>query len=115
MSHGNNKSTPVLALVAAFAATSAQAAADPDESTRRQERRAQVQQQLRAAQVELYCDHDSQALRLMRETRQALLAQPDPSSLRAVDQVIWLLRRGETAQAIAALESARAAQRVPQA
>lgn len=105
MSHGNNKSTPVLALVAAFAATSAQAAADPDESTRRQERRAQVQQQLRAAQVELYCDHDNQAL----------LAQPDPGSLQAVNQVIWLLRRGETAQAIAALESARAAQQAPQA
>lgn len=105
-----SKTTPMLALVAAFAATSAQAAVDPEASLRRDERRAQVSQQLRAVQVELYCDHQDQAIGMIRDARRQLMAQRDEDSRRSVRQLeraSWLVRHGDTAEAIAALEVAR--------
>ncbi|OWQ84429.1 hypothetical protein CDN99_24375 [Roseateles aquatilis] len=105
-----SKSTPIFAIVAAFAAASAQAATDPDESARRTERRAMVNEQLRAVQVELYCDHQDNAIHLIRDARRMLMAHRDADSvrdLRQLDKVSWQVRHGDTVQAIATLESTR--------
>jgi len=105
-----SKSTPILAMVAAFAAASAQASTNPDDMARRSERRAMVQQQLRAVQVELYCDHQDNAIHLLRDVRRQLMAQRDPDTsadLRQLDKVSWLVRHGDTVAAIATLDAAR--------
>ena len=105
-----SKSTPILAMVAAFAAASAQAATDPDDMARRSERRAMVQQQLRAVQVELYCDHQDNAMHLLRDARRQLMAQRLPVSapeLRQLEKVSWLVRHGDTVEAIATIDAAR--------
>ncbi|PIM51001.1 hypothetical protein CS062_22080 [Roseateles chitinivorans] len=105
-----SKSTPILAMVAAFAAASAQAATDPDDMARRSERRAMVHQQLRAVQVELYCDHQDNAMHLLRDARRQLMAQRDPASaaeLRQLEKLSWLVRHGDTVEAIATIDAAR--------
>ncbi|UXH80721.1 hypothetical protein [Roseateles amylovorans] len=106
-----SKTTSAWTLVAAFAAASAQAAPVTEELDRRADRRAQVNEQLRAVEVELYCDHSQQAMSMMREARRQLLAQRDEAAagkVRGLEQAIWLVRHGDTAEAIATLESARA-------
>ncbi|ANH67349.1 hypothetical protein [Mitsuaria sp. 7] len=108
-----SKSTPILAMVAAFAAASAQASTNPDDLTRRSERRAMVQQQLRAVQVELYCDHQDNAMHLLRDARRQLMAQRDPDNtrdLRQLEKVSWLVRHGDTVEAIATIDAARSLQ-----
>lgn len=105
-----SKSSPILAMVAAFAAASAQAATEPDDLARRSERRALVQQQLRAVQVELYCDHQDNAMHLLRDARRQLMAQRDPDSaseLRQLEKLSWLVRHGDTVEAIATIDAAR--------
>lgn len=105
-----SKSTPILAMVAAFAAASAQASTSPDDMTRPSERRAMVNDQLRAVQVELYCDHQVNAIHMIRDARRLLLANRDADSVQGVrqlDKISWLVRHGDTVEAIATLESAR--------
>ncbi|WP_431103474.1 hypothetical protein [Roseateles noduli] len=105
-----SKSTPILAMVAAFAAASAQASTNPDDMARRSERRATIQQQLRAVQVELYCDHQDNAMHLLRDVRRQLMAQRDPdnsSDLRQLEKVSWLVRHGDTVEAIATIDATR--------
>lgn len=102
-----SKSTPLLALVAAFATASVQATPESEDNQRRETRRAAVHQQLQAVQVELYCDHPAQALHLIRDTRRQLMSQRDDESERGVrqlDRASWLVRHGDTVEAIAALE-----------
>jgi len=105
-----SKSTPILAMVAAFAAASAQASTNTDDLTRRSERRAMVHQQLRAVQVELYCDHQDTAMHLLRDARRQSMAQRDPDNaddLRQLEKVSWLVRHGDTVEAIATIDAAR--------
>lgn len=105
-----SKTTSAWTLVAAFAAASAQAAPVTEEGERRADRRALVNEQMRAAEVELYCDHSDQAMSMLREARRQLLAQrddADASQVRGLEQAIWQVRHGDTADAIATLESAR--------
>jgi hypothetical protein len=105
-----SKSTPILAMVAAFAAASAQASTDPDELARRAERRVAVNEQLRAVQVELYCDHQDSAIHLIRDARRQLLANRDSDSVqdvRQLDKASWQVRHGDTVAAIATLEATR--------
>lgn len=106
-----SRTTPALALLAAFAGGSAQAAVALDaEIEKRAEGRAVVSQRLRAIEVELYCDHRSEAMGLMLQARRALLASREgttPQALVEIDKLILHVRRGETEQAIAALEGAR--------
>lgn len=116
MSDGKH-GAPVLALLAAFAAAGAQAAPEFDGAfERRQQQQAQQQQvarsalsqQLRAVEVELYCDHPRQALNLMREARGRLTAELAPGEARhEMEQAIWHVRHGETREAIALLEQTR--------
>lgn len=117
MSDGKH-GAPVLALLAAFAAAGAQAAPEFDEGAfeRRQQQQVQLQQearsalslQLRAVEVELYCDHPRQALNLMREARGQLTAELAPGEARhEMEQAIWHVRHGETREAIALLEQTR--------
>jgi len=105
-----SKTSPILALMAAFAAASASAAPMQDEElTNREQRRAHLQQQLRDVRVELYCDHEDHALQMMREARRSLIAQHDEVSERGVehlDQAIWAVRHGDTAQALNLLQDA---------
>ncbi|WAC71467.1 hypothetical protein OU995_18000 [Roseateles sp. SL47] len=105
-----SKTSPILALMAAFAAASAQAAPiQDDELTSREQRRAQLQQQLRDVRVELYCSHEDHALQMMREARQALVAQHDDVAERGVahlDRAIWAVRHGDTQQALNLLQDA---------
>lgn len=106
-----SRTTPALALLAAFVGASAQASVALDsEIEKRAEARSAVSQQLRDVEVELYCDHPNHAMQLMREARLRLLADPGEEAsqgLREIDQVIWHVRHKDTEQAIAALESAR--------
>lgn len=103
------KTSPLLPLMAAFATAAAQAAVDPEQALRRQASHTQLQQQLREAQVELYCAHQAQATRMLQQARHQLLAAgaaADVQDLHTVDRSLWLLRRGQTQQAIAMLEEA---------
>lgn len=105
-----SRTTPVLALLAAFAGAAAQAAPDLEALERRADHRAALSRQLRDVEVELYCDHPGQALSLMRQTRSDFVASPDRAvsqGLREISEVIWHVRHGDTQQAIAMLEGAR--------
>lgn len=116
MSDGKH-GVPVLALLAAFAAAGAQAAPEFDEGAferrqqqvqQQQEARSALSLQLRAVEVELYCDHPRQALNLMREARGQLTAELAPGEARhEMEQAIWHVRHGETREAIALLEQTR--------
>ncbi|SEL37726.1 hypothetical protein SAMN05216359_10892 [Roseateles sp. YR242] len=105
-----SKTSPILALMAAFAAASASAAPmQDDELTSRENRRAYLQQQLRDVRVELYCDHQDHALQMMRDTRRQLSVQHDDVSERGVehlDRAIWAVRHGDTDQALNLLQDA---------
>jgi len=116
MSDGKH-GAPVLALLAAFAAAGAQAAPEFDggaferrqqQVQQQQEARSALSLQLRAVEVELYCDHPRQALSLMREARGQLTAELAPGEARhEMEQAIWHVRHGETREAIALLEQTR--------
>lgn len=105
-----SKTSPILALMAAFAAASASATPiQDDELASREQRRSHLQQQLLDVRVELYCDHEDHALQMMREARQALSAQHDDVSERGVahlDRAIWAVRHGDTQQALNLLQDA---------
>ena len=54
-----------------------------------------LHQQLRDAQVALFCDHDEAALHALREARQELVGHvPNDSPLLvAVEEAVWFVRR----------------------
>lgn len=75
------------------------------------EHRAQLPQQVladvRRARVELYCDHDAQALQCIRAALSVLVNSPDPVSPELVGSLVraaWLARMGHYVDAEAALD-----------
>ncbi|MFT3816137.1 MAG: hypothetical protein QM750_00660 [Rubrivivax sp.] len=99
---------PVVALVAALAGASAHAAGA--EGTRLRSDALPAAQALRAAQVQLYCDHRDEALHLILQARHELLAARTGTSapaLREIDHALWHVRRDDTGSAVSRLDAAR--------
>ena len=63
---------------------------------------------LRAAQVELYCDHDAAAMTALREARRALAGLPsEAAALAAMESAAWHIRRHEAREAQIAMALAQ--------
>lgn len=104
-----NNTAPVVALIAAFAGTSAHAAATDSHGLPRSIEM-QAARTLRAAQVQLYCDHREDALLLIQRARHELLAahtDTPAAALGEIDQALWYIRRDDTGAAVARLDAAR--------
>lgn len=104
-----NSASATTAIVAALAAGSGAAMADPTLDREIVQARAQAFVSIRSAQVELYCDHPSLAVAAIR----AALLQLETSSTRhaatmlaSLDEAAWHVRRHETAAAHRALDRA---------
>lgn len=96
-------------LLAAMASASGYAAADTPDADTGRTRLVQMGQDIRSAQVELYCDHRAHAITAIRRATQALEAAPghvDPLALAALEEAIWEARRDHTDAAVAALDTA---------
>lgn len=96
-------------LLAAMASASSYAAPHAVDGPGPQAALAQMGQDMRHAQVELYCDHAASAIAAIRRATLALEATPgpvDPLALAALEQAIWEARRDHTEQAVAALDTA---------
>ena len=83
-------------------------------------RRAQLPPQaladVRRARVELYCDHEAQALLCIRAALSLLSHSPEPVSpelMAALTQAAWLARHGRYVAAEAALDAALAGMELP--
>lgn len=64
---------------------------------------------IRHAQVEIYCDHDRQAIADIHTARNSLLASPHSvpfEAFAALDQAVWQMRQHDFAAAEKALERA---------
>ncbi|MCP5270045.1 MAG: hypothetical protein H6932_02320 [Burkholderiaceae bacterium] len=99
---------PLIALVASIAAPVA-LAADAVVESERQAHEIRARQALRAAQVELYCDHDARAhavLQLARRELQAAAGDASGRGLAALDRAVWQMRLHDTRGAVAALDDA---------
>lgn len=99
---------PLIALVASIAAPAAMAA-DALVETERQAHEQRARLALRAAQVELYCDHDARALLALQQARRELQAAAGVGAghgLAALDRAVWQMRHHDTRGAVAALGDA---------
>ncbi|MEY8877583.1 MAG: hypothetical protein AB9M60_13815 [Leptothrix sp. (in: b-proteobacteria)] len=70
----------------------------------------QARAELRTAQVELYCDHRTQALQAIRRARRQLSQPQDgaaPHELAALDEAAWHVRHHEDGAALDSLDLAR--------
>ena len=97
-------------LVAALASASAYGGTEDSARNAQLAAQASVGQDMRTAQVELYCDHDAQALLAIRRARAALEASHDTAAaqaLIALDQASWHVRHKHMDAALEALNSAR--------
>ncbi|MFT3720651.1 hypothetical protein [Pseudorhodoferax sp.] len=82
-----------------------------DDAPARAALQAQAEDDLRLAQVELYCDHDARALIAIHHAMQMLEASRDEtmqSELAALGAAAWHVRRHDSLTAAAMLERSRA-------
>lgn len=65
---------------------------------------------LRSAQVELYCDHEAEAMQALREARRHLSGETpvDARTITAVEQAAWHIRHHAMDEAQRSLDQARA-------
>jgi len=102
--------TPVVTLVAGLAGASSYASTDISAAADLHDLHAQISTELRLAQVELYCDHDTLALHAIQRARHQLQAQADVATTRelvALDEAAWHVRHHELGAAVATLDAAR--------
>jgi hypothetical protein len=97
---------PLIALVASIAAPAA-LAADATAEAERYSHQARAWLALRAAQVELYCDHDANAIAALQQARRELQAAAGTGAgLLALDRAARQLRQHDPLGAVASLGDA---------
>jgi hypothetical protein len=101
---------PVVSMLGGLASASSYTSGELHAADTLQATHAQVRTELRLAQVELYCDHDTLALHAIQRARRQLLNERDNSAtseLAALDHAAWLLRHHDHSAAIATLDASR--------
>lgn len=101
---------PVVSLLTGLASASGYTSKLPHPADTLRAMHEQVGSELRIAQVELYCDHRTEALHAIQRARHQLRTETDSASLRelaALDEAAWLVLHHEHSAAITTLGAAR--------